>query len=175
MRALKRYAILDPMKKSSSGFTIVELLIVIVVIGILAAITIVAYNGIQSRAYENSVRLDLQNTGKVLNLFKVDEGSWPQNTESGLQRVKLSVSQSPYDTSLGNYLYCGSAATADYALVAVAKNGKTYAYGSSRAFSEYTTYTIGDYPNVCTNLTGAAGARYGYTNADGWRLWTRNS
>jgi type IV pilus assembly protein PilA len=32
------------------GFTIVELLIVIVVIGILAAITIVAYNGIQSRA-----------------------------------------------------------------------------------------------------------------------------
>jgi prepilin-type N-terminal cleavage/methylation domain-containing protein len=32
------------------GFTIVELLIVIVVIGILAAITIVAYNGIQERA-----------------------------------------------------------------------------------------------------------------------------
>ena len=34
----------------SSGFTIVELLIVIVVIAILAAITIVAYNGIQQRA-----------------------------------------------------------------------------------------------------------------------------
>ena len=36
--------------RSGSGFTIVELLIVIVVIGILAAITIVAYNGITSRA-----------------------------------------------------------------------------------------------------------------------------
>jgi len=36
-------------KVKSQGFTIVELLIVIVVIGILAAITIVAYNGIQSR------------------------------------------------------------------------------------------------------------------------------
>lgn len=33
-----------------SGFTIVELLIVIVIIGILAAITIVAYNGVQQRA-----------------------------------------------------------------------------------------------------------------------------
>lgn len=33
-----------------TGFTIVELLIVIVVIGILAAITVVAYNGIQTRA-----------------------------------------------------------------------------------------------------------------------------
>lgn len=38
------------MAKSKSGFTIVELLIVIVVIGILAAITIVAYSGIQERA-----------------------------------------------------------------------------------------------------------------------------
>lgn len=37
-------------KNKNSGFTIVELLIVIVVIGILAAITIVAYNGIQERA-----------------------------------------------------------------------------------------------------------------------------
>lgn len=38
-------------KKTSTdkGFTIVELLIVIVIIGILAAITIVAYNGIQNR------------------------------------------------------------------------------------------------------------------------------
>lgn len=37
-------------KRRQFGFTIVELLIVIVVIGILAAITIVAYNGIQARA-----------------------------------------------------------------------------------------------------------------------------
>ena len=37
----------------STGFTIVELLIVIVVIGVLAAITIVAYNGIQVRAETN--------------------------------------------------------------------------------------------------------------------------
>ena len=41
------------MRKNYSGFTIVELLIVIVVIAILAAITIVAYNGIRQQA-ENS-------------------------------------------------------------------------------------------------------------------------
>ena len=37
-------------RKKQTGFTIVELLIVIVVIGILAAITIVAFNGVQQRA-----------------------------------------------------------------------------------------------------------------------------
>lgn len=38
------------MKKSIRGFTIVELLIVIVIIAILATVTIVSYNGIQARA-----------------------------------------------------------------------------------------------------------------------------
>lgn len=42
--------------KTSSGFTIVELLIVIVIIAILAAITIVAYNGIQQRT-QNAQRV----------------------------------------------------------------------------------------------------------------------
>jgi len=41
-------------KKRQGGFTIVELLIVIVVIGILAAITIVAFNGVQNRAHNTA-------------------------------------------------------------------------------------------------------------------------
>ena len=48
------------------GFTIVELLIVIVVIAILAAITIVAYNGIQTRARESKMNMDLMNISKAI-------------------------------------------------------------------------------------------------------------
>jgi prepilin-type N-terminal cleavage/methylation domain-containing protein len=51
--------------KKQTGFTIVELLIVIVVIGILAAITIVAYNGIQDRARTAQINADMQSLDKA--------------------------------------------------------------------------------------------------------------
>lgn len=54
------------MRKSISGFTIVELLIVVVVIAILAAITIVSYNGITARANDSSVRAGLSSAAKKL-------------------------------------------------------------------------------------------------------------
>jgi len=63
--------------KKQSGFTIVELLIVIVVIGILAAITIVAYAGITARA--NTTRA--QTNGA--NIVKVVEASNADSTTSG--------------------------------------------------------------------------------------------
>jgi len=56
------------------GFTIVELLIVIVVIAILAAISIVAYNGIQERANSNTVISRAQAYIKGLRLMEVDAG-----------------------------------------------------------------------------------------------------
>lgn len=45
--------------KKQPGFTIVELLVVIVVIGILATITTISYNGIQSRAQIAKINTDL--------------------------------------------------------------------------------------------------------------------
>jgi len=57
--------------RRKSGFTIVELLIVIVVIGILAGITIVAYNGVQNRAKSAALQVDLENAQKSLHAFKV--------------------------------------------------------------------------------------------------------
>lgn len=54
------------MLKNKEGFTIVELLIVIVVIGILAAITIVAYNGVQDRAKQSKINSDLAQIEKAI-------------------------------------------------------------------------------------------------------------
>jgi len=65
------------MLKTKSGFTIVELLIVIVVIAILAAISIVAYNGIQERGRFSSMRSDIATLNKAIQLYYADNGTYP--------------------------------------------------------------------------------------------------
>jgi prepilin-type N-terminal cleavage/methylation domain-containing protein len=60
--------------KHQVGFTIVELLIVIVVIGILAAITIVAYNGVQQRSRDAARAQDIAGIKKMLLLYQTDNG-----------------------------------------------------------------------------------------------------
>lgn len=62
---------------ASSAFTIVELLIVIVVIGILATITVVAYSNITNQAATSSLKADLHNAAKQLGVLNVDDGSYP--------------------------------------------------------------------------------------------------
>lgn len=63
--------------KFPRGFTIVELLIVIVVIGILAALIIIAYTGIQQRAIETSMKSDLRNATSQIQSDQTINGSYP--------------------------------------------------------------------------------------------------
>src|SRR5690349_15331856 len=56
------------------GFTIVELLIVIVVIAILAAITIVAFNGVQDRSRDSKIEHDLTLLQKAMMAARVNTG-----------------------------------------------------------------------------------------------------
>lgn len=70
------------MKKSYPGFTIVELLIVIVVIGILAAITIVSYNGITGQAVDASMKTDLQGAATSLALDSTNGNGYPSSASA---------------------------------------------------------------------------------------------
>ena len=59
------------------GFTIVELLIVIVVIGILAAITIVAYNGVTARANTTTAQSAASAVGKKIEAYNAEKTGYP--------------------------------------------------------------------------------------------------
>ena len=64
-------------ENKQKGFTIVELLIVVVVIAILAAITIVAYNGIQERANFASAQSNLKSINTAVQSYHAVNGTYP--------------------------------------------------------------------------------------------------
>lgn len=80
---------------SRAGFTIVELLIVIVVIGILAAITIVAYNGIQQRSATATMQTDLSATARQMEVAKVNSAAetYPAGLPNGVNVSQGNVLQ----------------------------------------------------------------------------------
>lgn len=57
-----------------TGFTIVELLIVIVVIAILAAVTTVAFNGVQQRAQLTKIDGDMRSLNQAITLARINQG-----------------------------------------------------------------------------------------------------
>jgi prepilin-type N-terminal cleavage/methylation domain-containing protein len=91
---------------SRAGFTIVELLIVIVIIGILAAITIVAYNGIQQRAATATMQADLSATARQLEAAKASSTTetYPAGFPSGVNASQGNVLQLTQAT--GNQSFC---------------------------------------------------------------------
>jgi len=61
------------------GFTIVELLIVIVVIGVLAAVITISYTGITQKANIASIKSDLRQSGNLLSMYKVVNNQYPDS------------------------------------------------------------------------------------------------
>lgn len=69
-------------KRNNHGFTIVELLIVIVVIGILAALVLNSFAGVQERARDTERRTDLNSVSTQLEVYYNDNGGYPVFTGS---------------------------------------------------------------------------------------------
>jgi general secretion pathway protein G len=111
-------------QSNQKGFTIVELLVVIVVIGILAAIVTVAYGGIQAKARDSRRLSDMQTIASELELYKAQNSMYTNSSNNGpggwesssispsqfLQSLKLgglvsSIPVDPVNTSSMEYRY----------------------------------------------------------------------
>lgn len=123
------------------GFTIVELLIVIVVIAILAAITIVAYNGIQDRSKRAVAQSDLNNTIKLTEMYYYDPANlsvYPYSPTTFTQ-AGIKLTKDNYNAAV----WCFPGDKSAWALVVDAKDGKTYyASNTQRTMAEFTANKV---------------------------------
>jgi len=104
---------------------------VIVVIGILAVISIVAYTGITNSANDAAVKSDLANFAKKIELYRVEKGELPAANMDALGPLKLSASRSSYSEGYYdgyNLVYCRGNNGQDFALIAWSKSNKGLAY-----------------------------------------------
>lgn len=69
------------LKQRQSGFTIVELLIVIVIIGILATLVIVTFSGVQQRARDSERKTDINAVAGQLEAFYANKGFYPPRAD----------------------------------------------------------------------------------------------
>lgn len=81
--------------KGQAGFTIVELLVVIVVIGILASITIVAYSGVTARANKAAAQASAATVAKKIEAYNAEAGAYPTyNTVANMTSALATYSSS---------------------------------------------------------------------------------
>jgi prepilin-type N-terminal cleavage/methylation domain-containing protein len=63
--------------KKDEGFSLIELLVVVIIIGILAAIAIPIYIGVQNSAKDSAAQADLANAKTAVVAYYTNEGSYP--------------------------------------------------------------------------------------------------
>lgn len=74
------------MKKYNKGFTLIELMAVLVILGILATIVVVNVSPVFQRANLEKIKADFAQTSKALELYKFNELVYP-NTSQGLEAL----------------------------------------------------------------------------------------
>ncbi len=130
-------------KSNQRGFTIVELLIVIVVIGILAALVITTFTGIQQKARDTERTTDVKaihgqveayyaQNGKYPTLANLNDSTWRGTNMKGLDQEALK------DPKGSAYTLAGSAGANTYSYAVTAADGTTACDNSTNDCAKYT-------------------------------------
>jgi general secretion pathway protein G len=99
--------------KKNSGFTILEILVVVAIIAILTTLGMVSYTQVNKRARDGKRRADLEQVRSALVLYRVDNGSYPSSiTWSTMSPIQSYISgttvRDPQPSPYPQYEYTSS-------------------------------------------------------------------
>ena len=143
------------MKKNlnNRGFTLIELMVVIVILGILAGLIVPRIMGRPEEARQAKARIQIESLETALKLYKLDNGSYP-STEQGLQALveppavgtlpenwreggyleKGKVPKDPWDNE---YVYLCPGAHDDYDIISYGADGEPGGEGKNRDITSW--------------------------------------
>ncbi len=117
-----------------AGFTLIEVMVVVIILGILAAIVVPKLTGRTEQARKVKAKVDIKNIGGALEQFNLDSGYYP-TTEQGLEALvnEPTTGNIPENWQEGGYL---QKAPSD-------PWSQPYQYLSPGEHGEYDLYSLG--------------------------------
>jgi type IV pilus assembly protein PilA len=124
-------------RENDEGFTLVELLVVIIIIGVLAAIAIPVFLSQREKGYDSAVKSDLRNAATAEQTVLTETGAY-SNAMADLVDAGFAYSAATnYD---GNAAVMTATANAgsDFCLTATSRSGTAFQYSTATGLGEGT-------------------------------------
>ncbi|MET1051766.1 MAG: prepilin-type N-terminal cleavage/methylation domain-containing protein [Mycetocola sp.] len=133
-----------PANRKDKGFTLIELLVVVIIIGVLAAIAIPVYLGVQNNAKDSGVKSDVANAKTAVIAYQAENGELPTSL-AGLEDFGYTAGTAGagnygtlptlnVSTGLDAFSICGTSVT-----------GKTFGASDQSGVAEGTCATAGTF------------------------------
>jgi general secretion pathway protein G len=103
LRCLSKYSLSRLQRHGSAGFTLIELMVVLVIIGVLAALIVPNVLDRADDARVTAARTDVNNLMQALKLYKLDNQRYP-TSEQGLQALRAKPTTGPIPGNWKSYL-----------------------------------------------------------------------
>lgn len=114
-------------RRDEAGFTLIELMVVVVILGVVAALAIVALVGALDRAKQRATMADMRSVSKAIEAYSVDNGFVPSDA-GGLEGaaddlVPYAITVLPVNDHWGHPYVYSAPTPNDYTILSYGKDG----------------------------------------------------